>query len=585
MVIWIAMAVLAAAAFVPVLMALTRARSERPDAGRPTVAIYRDQLSEVDRDVGRGLIGESEAAAARTEIARRLIRAGEDETEAPATPPAGGQARRFATIAVVAMPIAALGLYLAIGSPQLPDEPLAARLSASPQSQDIATLVARVEQHLAANPDDGAGWEVVAPVYVRLGRYTDAVRAYHNALRILGSNADDEGGLGQAIVAANDGTVTADARAAFQRAEKLAPDDPRPKFFLALWLTQQGRHDEAVTAWHRLVAGAPADAPWLPAAKQQLAELEGTVPPAATAPGPSPADIKAASQLDAGQRQAMVEGMVAKLAKRLETDTGDAQGWSQLIRSYMVLNRPGDARAALDKAHAALAGDAAKTAVIDATARDFGLMPPQAVATQAPPAASAPGPSAADVQAASKLDPSQQHAMIEGMVAKLASRLETDTGDAEGWAQLVRSYAVLGRPDDARAALAKAHTALANDADKIALVDATARDVGLMPSGATPAPPVAAAPGPSAADVEAARQLAPSQQQAMIEGMVAKLAAQLETDGSDADGWARLIRSYMVLGRPDDARAALDKAHTALASDADKTALVDATARDVGLTP
>ncbi len=574
------MAVLAVAAFVPVLMALTRSRAARPDAGRPTVAIYRDQLDEVERDVSRGLIGDSEATAARTEIARRLIHAGEAETPAP--PAADGRARRFATVAVVAMPLAALALYLVIGSPQMPDEPLAARLAAPPQSQDIATLVARVEQHLAANPDDGAGWEVVAPVYLRMGRFDDAVRAYENARRLLAPSADREGALGQAIVAANDGTVTDAARAAFQRALALAPDDPRAKFFLALSLGQQDRHDEAVAAWHDLIASAPADAPWLPAAQQQLAELEGNAPP--SAPGPSPADIKAANQLDPQKRQAMVEGMVAQLATRLQTDTGDADGWARLIRSYMVLGRPDDARAALDSAHTALAGDATKTALVDSTARDFGLMPPQATAAQTPSTAM-PGPSTADVEAASKLGPAQQQAMIEGMVAQLAARLQTDTGDAEGWARLVRSYVVLGRPDDARAALDKAHAALANDADKIALVDAAARDVGLMPAGATQAPPVAAAPGPSAADVEAARQLDPSQQQAMIEGMVAKLAARLETDTADADGWAQLIRSYMVLGRPDDARAALDKAHTALAGDAAKIARVDATARDAGLAP
>ncbi len=369
------MAVLATAAFVPVLMALSQPRGQRVDARRQTLAIYRDQLSEVDRDVGRGLIGESEAAAARTEIARRLIHAGEAETGAPVPPPANSRARRLATAAAIVMPIAALGLYVVVGSPQLPDEPLAARLSAPPQGQDIATLVTRVEQHLAANPDDGAGWQVVAPVYLRLGRFNDAVRAYQNALRILGSTADTEAGLGQALVAVSDGTVTADARDAFERAEKLAPDDPLPRFFLALALGQEGRHDDAVAAWHALLADAPADAPWVPAARQQLAELEGTAPPVAPAPGPNAADVQAASQLDPSQQHAMIEGMVAKLAAQLETDTGDADGWARLIRSYMVLDRPTDARAALDKAHAALASDADKTAIVDATARDVGLTP------------------------------------------------------------------------------------------------------------------------------------------------------------------------------------------------------------------
>jgi cytochrome c-type biogenesis protein CcmH len=177
----------------------------------------------------------------------------------------------------------------------------------------------------------------------------------------------------------------------------------------------------------------------------------------------------------------MIEGMVASLAERLEGDPGDADGWARLIRSYMVLNRPADARAALDKAHAALADDAAKRALVDDTARAVGLAGPEANDTPVPASAPAPGPSAADVEAAARLAPDERLAMIEGMVASLAERLEGDPGDADGWARLIRSYMVLNRPADARAALDKARTALAEDADKRALVDETARAVGLMP--------------------------------------------------------------------------------------------------------
>src|SRR5579871_4940889 len=135
---WIAMAGLAAAVCVPLLVALRRP----PGMGgeRAAVGIYRDQLSELDRDVDRGLIGREEAAAARSEIARRLIRADADSK-------AGGEDhprwRNVAAVGVVAMPVAALGLYLVLGSPALPDDPLEARLSAPANTQDIAVLVAR----------------------------------------------------------------------------------------------------------------------------------------------------------------------------------------------------------------------------------------------------------------------------------------------------------------------------------------------------------------------------------------------------------------------------------------------------------
>jgi cytochrome c-type biogenesis protein CcmH len=93
------------------------------------------------------------------------------------------------------------------------------------------------------------------------------------------------------------------------------------------------------------------------------------------------------------------------------------------------------------------------------------------------PAAGAP--SDADIQASQNLTPEQRLAMINGMVTQLAARLESDPGDAEGWARLIRSYMVLGRGDDAKAALAKARTALAGKVDLLARVENEAKSAGV----------------------------------------------------------------------------------------------------------
>ncbi len=362
MVLWIAMAVLAAAACLPLLLPLGGSRRVARSATAPAMAIYRDQLDEVDRDVARGVIADSEAAGARTEIARRLIREGEaaEPTAAPADWP-----RKIAAGLIVVMPIAVLALYLALGSPQNPDQPLASRADAV-ALQDITKLVAQVEAHLAAQPGDGKGWEVIAPVYVKLGRDADAVRAYSNAIRFLGSTAAREADFGEAMFRES-GQVTADARAAFARAHALSPDDVRPRFYLALALGQDGKTDEAKIAWRALLDGAPKDAPWISEAERQLAALE------TPDPGASAADVDAAANLSPAQRQQMIEGMVASLAERLKTEPTDADGWARLIRSYMVLDRAADARTAYGHARTALAGDATKFAVVEAAARELGL--------------------------------------------------------------------------------------------------------------------------------------------------------------------------------------------------------------------
>ena len=374
---WIAMAVLAAAAAVAVLAPIYRAgRAARPERAQ-ALAIYRDQLDEVERDRARGVIGEAEAEAARTEIARRLIRAGGDSSDVTTEPAAaGGRARTAATVGIIAMPLAALAFYLNVGSPQMPAEPLAARLSAPVEQQDIPTLVARIEKHLADNPEDGKGWAVVAPVYMRLGRYDDAVRAYGKVVAFLGPTAERESDLGEAMVAVADGAVTPQAREVFESAAKRDPAATRPRFYLALALGQQGRTDEAIAAWNALLDGAPENQPWVNVARKELARLQGEAGAAAATaamPGPTEADVKAAADMSPQDRLAMIEGMVAQLAAKLDENPGDGDGWARLVRSYMVLNRPDDAKAALVRGRTALAADAAALAGLDEAAKAAGV--------------------------------------------------------------------------------------------------------------------------------------------------------------------------------------------------------------------
>ena len=366
------MAVLAAAVSLSVLWPLYRGRAGARRMADQEVSVYRDQLDEVERDLDRGVVAPAEADAARTEIARRLIRA--DGAREGAGPLAGSETPRrlAAAAAVIAMPIVALGLYVSLGSPDLPDAPLAVRLSAPPETQDMAVLMARVEDHLAANPDDVRGWQVVAPVYVRLGRNNDAVLAFGNIARLLGSNVATEGDLGEAIVRAEDGTVTADARAAFERALKDDPKDVRARFYLALGNGQAGRTEEAATAIRALIAEAPPGATWVGGMQDMVAEFEAAAP--GSQPGPTASDVEAARSLAPEDRTAMIEGMVAQLAERLAAEPGDAEGWARLVRSYMVLGRPDDARAALDDARTALAGAADKLALVEGEARATGLI-------------------------------------------------------------------------------------------------------------------------------------------------------------------------------------------------------------------
>ncbi len=362
MMLWIAMAVLAAAACAPLLLALGRARPAVGGA-RQAVAIYRDQLDEVERDKARGLIGDEDAEAARNEIARRLLHAGDGAATGAAV---GERPRSLAAVAVVAMPVLGLLVYLFVGSPHLPDEPLASRPDALELSQ-IRDLVATVEQHLATAPDDAKGWAVVAPVYMRLGRNDDAVHAYQRLVDLLGPNEARESDLGEAMVQAASGVVTPDAVATFTTAHNLDATQPRPRFYLALALGQAGKTDDAKAAWQSLIADAPKDAAWLPAAQEQLAALDKP------ASGPNTDQIAAAQNMAPADQQQMIDTMVAGLAEKLKAAPEDPDGWMRLIRSYVVLGRTADATNALASARAALGADPAKLQPVEDMAKQLGI--------------------------------------------------------------------------------------------------------------------------------------------------------------------------------------------------------------------
>ena len=272
MMLWFVLALMTAAAIFSVLWPLAR---RKPLRAGSDMAVYRDQLDEIERDRAAGLIGKREAEAARVEVSRRLIAAAEATALAPA--PAGGALwrRRALTLAtLVLLPIGAVSLYLTLGSPDLPAQPQAARPETPPEHRSLVEMVGRVEAYIEQNPDDGHGWEVLGPVYMRIGRYDAAVRARRNVLRLLGSTAEREADLGEALTGVANGVVTAEARETFERAVRLNPDDFRARFFLGLAAEQDGRPQQAAAVWRELLASAPADASWVGLVQESLARVD-----------------------------------------------------------------------------------------------------------------------------------------------------------------------------------------------------------------------------------------------------------------------------------------------------------------------
>ena len=379
MALWLALALMTAAAIFAVLWPLSRRGRVR---GGTEVAVYRDQLDEIARDRKTGLIGDAEAEAARIEVSRRLIAAATtDEAEQPVAGPTSLWRKRATAVAGLALlPAAAVALYLALGSPNLPGEPLAARLDQAHSAGSIAAMISQVEAHLERNPNDARGYEVLAPIYLRIGRFDDSVTAWRKVIALAGDSAARESDLGEALTAAGNGVVTDDAKAAFEKAAKLDPTDPKAQFYRGMAAEQDGNKDKAVAIWSDMLKAAPAGAPWIDNVKAAIVRIGGTPPqvaagtPApAAAPGPNAAQVAAASQMSEQDRGAMIRGMVARLADKLKTDGNDIEGWQRLVRAYVVLGERDKAQAAAGDARRALAGDPDKLRQIEDMIKSLGL--------------------------------------------------------------------------------------------------------------------------------------------------------------------------------------------------------------------
>jgi cytochrome c-type biogenesis protein CcmH len=339
-------------------------------------AFYRAQLREIERDVERGQLPAEEAASARIEAARRLIAV----NSAPTADALAGSVwrRRVASAAIlVLVPAISLGVYLSLGEPDTPDAPLALRKAQPNTEEAIQFAIAKIEARLAANPDEVRGWEVLAPVYMKLDRYDDAVRAYQQVLRLKGDKDPNLlAAYGESLLAVANGVVTAEAHAAFDAALKIDPETPMAKFYTALASEQDGDFAKARAVYEELEPKAKGDLPWMLGLRAHLDALRNgkpLAPPVPPPPSPSAAAEASAPASFTPEQLIMIRGMVSGLAQRLADKGGTGEEWARLVRAYSVLQEPEKAKTALADARKALANDATALGSLDALAHELGL--------------------------------------------------------------------------------------------------------------------------------------------------------------------------------------------------------------------
>ena len=341
---------------------LTRRGQHLPERQEYDLGVYRDQLAELEKDRARGLLSETQLAAARQEVERRILALGKPQ-EMTSPQPSTRDGKGLAAAIVLLVPILAFGLYIATGSPGLPSLPFAERpaVSGDPLSE-ARQLLAQVREQVRTDPENREAWLLLAQLQRRLENYRDAAQAFEKLSVLEPGNLEVLAALGEMQVAAADGEMVPAARQTFAKVLEADPGNPRARYYAGLALAQDGLLSDAIALWKGMLADAGPEAPWAAVVQEQVrvataALNHGDEAPAEDAAprGPSAGDLEAAQALSPEERMAFIRSMVEGLAERLEQAPDDLAGWLRLARSYQVLGEPENAQNALSRAQALVA--------------------------------------------------------------------------------------------------------------------------------------------------------------------------------------------------------------------------------------
>lgn len=377
-------------------------RNTHADGNQNTdMAIYRDQLSEVERDLARGVLDETEAERTRTEISRRLLTADADARANNIDAPRETN-RAVAIFVAVGLGSATVGLYAALGAPGYRDVPRDLRIAAGeerrenrPSQLDAEALVpiddtlddfdeATRELILTRRaatferPGDAPAWVILAQTEAAIGQYHRATRAAEQAIVVAGENADidDHVRLLDLMVAGTQGYVSPEAEIVALNILRNNPENVPAQYYAGLMYAQNDRPDRAFALWRQVIENSPQGTlHWSFTASQidQVAAQLGIDYALPDQRGPTAQDLEAAEDMSLEDRQVMIQGMVTSLAERLATEGGPPQDWARLITSLMAIDQPEAAAVVLGEAEEIFGADLQAVNVLRRAAQEAGL--------------------------------------------------------------------------------------------------------------------------------------------------------------------------------------------------------------------
>ena len=304
--IMVAMVIVALLWVLPVLLRRQHADTAESSAAS-SLAVLKDQLAELDRDLASGTLSPQQYREARDDLDRRVL---EDMRESVQLRAGSANAARWTLLGLlVVMPLAAVLLYFQLGSP----DAISSRASGNGEhgvtAKDVEAMVGRLAARLDRNPDDGNGWALLGRSYVALQRYPEAAEAYARAAALLKDDADLLADYADALAMSQGRRIEGEPLKLVERALKINPMQWKALAMAGSAAFDRKDYKQAVAYWERLQQGAEPNSEFahsLEASLNEARELGGIkAPPKAAAAG------KAGGKPPAPVAGASVEGTVA----------------------------------------------------------------------------------------------------------------------------------------------------------------------------------------------------------------------------------------------------------------------------------
>jgi len=405
---WLITMALALGSCALLALALWRGHLGARPAAEFDLRVYRDQLSEVERDIERGVIKGDDAERVLTEISRRILTADkalQDESVDVRSP----KATRFVAIGALAAVLigGSFALYRDLGAPGYGDLALSTRIEAAADArasrpdqataeaslppfviapdtpETYAELIVKLREAVEKRPDDLQGATLLATHEMRLGNAVAAHAAQADVIRLKGAtvNAEDYATYADMLIIAAGGYVSPEAEGALARVLRFDPKNGVARYYSGLMMLQVGRPDVAFRAWAQLLQDSGGDEGWVVPIREQIEDLafragvKYELPPAkdTSLRGPNVEDIESAETMSDEERTEMIRGMVDRLSDRLATTGGSAEEWARLIGALGVLGEADQAALIWQNAKDVFGDRPNDLAIVRGAARKLGI--------------------------------------------------------------------------------------------------------------------------------------------------------------------------------------------------------------------